>query len=192
MQTLLHPRSRATDFLKSEVVSLLDLHSDPRLPPNNPWFLRWFWQIPRSLCLFKAGGSRWYSACHRLCESYRGVMRRQFRSTSDLPAEVLTAATEGDVLTANQILPSRNKREMSRTSAIRAKLQDQTTAMWQQVVSPAFNVRRKTNFHPPEKQQELTRCSAVGSVVTNKGGREASLRSGDTAESLCEMVVKIL
>lgn len=37
-------------------------------------------------------------------------MRRQFRSTSDLPAEVLTAATEGDVLTANQILPSRNKK----------------------------------------------------------------------------------
>lgn len=63
-------------------------------------------------------------------------MRRQFRSTSDLPAEVLTAATEDDVpkgvrsLTANQILPSRDKREMSRTSAIRAKLQDQTTAMW--------------------------------------------------------------
>lgn len=187
MQTLLHPRSRATDFLKSEVVSLLDLHSDPRLPPNNPWFLRWFWQIPRSLCLLKAGGSRWYSACHRLCESYRGVMRRQFRSTSDLPAEVLTAATEGDVLTANQILPSRNKKRNVPNVSHQSKVTRPN-----KVVSPAFNVRRKTNFHPPEKQQELTRCSAVGSVVTNKGGGEASLRSGDTAESLCEMVVKNL
>ena len=39
VQTLLHSRSRATDFLKSEVFSLLDMHSGPRLPPNNPRFL---------------------------------------------------------------------------------------------------------------------------------------------------------
>ena len=32
----------------------------------------------------------------------------------------------------------------------------------------------------------------LGSVVTNKGSIEASLRSCDITESLCEMVVKIL